>query len=354
MEAHFTQELDKMVRLPQSRPLAQRTPTAPACTSPTPSTSTEGYSNTPTAKPRPANSAPRHGEGWKTYQRVRNNRQLRVRVKRPRTLVDLDGEEGMTCPVCDLRVPLDGPGDINTHIDKCLRAAERECEEAAEVDVEGEYEEYEWCGQTRVRATQMLRAEGQLHALGTRVVQGREDEVVEVCEDDSLSVYGPAQYTDTDLQPHNHLAHTNTDHDVDVGDLVDTTTTLHTPQAPTDHIPSSSSNSLAPEEPASGSSSSNSHCSVNSAHSLRAEGESANNPAVVEALRARLQELEEETPRARYSCRVCHGEYVRPLVSVSCWHVHCQQCWLPALAAKKLCPQCSVITAPGDLRRVYL
>lgn len=34
-------------------------------------------------------------------------------------------------------------------------------EEGEDEDVD--VEEYEWCGETRVRATQMLRAEGQLH-----------------------------------------------------------------------------------------------------------------------------------------------------------------------------------------------
>lgn len=55
------------------------------------------------------------------------------------------------------------------------RQAEVEFEDE-EVDVEGDaddqYEEYEWCGQTRVRATQMLRAEGQLHGECGRASEG--------------------------------------------------------------------------------------------------------------------------------------------------------------------------------------
>lgn len=79
--------------------------------------------------------------------------------------------------------------------------------------------------------------------------------------------------------------------------------------------------------------------------------------------------------------------YIVPLVSVSCWHVHCEECWLRTLVstdfitrslpfrccvvvlmwifyhdffflnwqgAKKLCPQCNMITSPSDLRRIYL
>ncbi|KAI2661791.1 E3 ubiquitin-protein ligase RNF220 [Labeo rohita] len=46
--------------------------------------------------------------------------------------------------------------------------------------------------------------------------------------------------------------------------------------------------------------------------------------------------------------------YTVPLTSIQCWHVHCEECWLRTLGAKKLCPQCNTITSPGDLRRVYL
>ncbi|XP_073774922.1 E3 ubiquitin-protein ligase RNF220a isoform X13 [Danio rerio] len=46
--------------------------------------------------------------------------------------------------------------------------------------------------------------------------------------------------------------------------------------------------------------------------------------------------------------------YTMPLTSIQCWHVHCEECWLRTLGNKKLCPQCNTITSPGDLRRVYL
>lgn len=46
--------------------------------------------------------------------------------------------------------------------------------------------------------------------------------------------------------------------------------------------------------------------------------------------------------------------YSSPVVSVLCWHVFCQQCWLKALSTQKLCPTCKTITCPGDLRRIFL
>lgn len=69
------------------------------------------------------------------------------------------------CPVCNLAVP----GDINMHVESCLKRSERasntttngnndsDDDDEGSIDVEGEtYEEYEWAGQTRIRASSML------------------------------------------------------------------------------------------------------------------------------------------------------------------------------------------------------
>jgi len=53
-------------------------------------------------------------------------------------------------------------------------------------------------------------------------------------------------------------------------------------------------------------------------------------------------------------CKICMSSYSNPLTSTTCWHVHCEKCWLLALGAKKLCPQCKAIVTPGDLRKIYL
>lgn len=72
---------------------------------------------------------------------------------------------------------------------------------------------------------------------------------------------------------------------------------------------------------------------------------------VISALRAQVAELEASGPGAR--CAVCRGAFVRPVVSVICWHVCCEQCFLTALGTRGLCPHCTSITMPGDLRRIY-
>ncbi|XP_054920542.2 uncharacterized protein [Dermacentor andersoni] len=56
----------------------------------------------------------------------------------------------------------------------------------------------------------------------------------------------------------------------------------------------------------------------------------------------------------RWKCVICSGPYTTPLVSVCCWHVHCERCWLQTLGAKRLCPQCDAVTCPSDLRKIHL
>ncbi|XP_015923213.1 E3 ubiquitin-protein ligase Rnf220 isoform X3 [Parasteatoda tepidariorum] len=53
-------------------------------------------------------------------------------------------------------------------------------------------------------------------------------------------------------------------------------------------------------------------------------------------------------------CLICMETFIKPVVSICCWHVHCEECWLKTLGTKKLCPQCNMITAAKDLRRIYL
>uniref|UniRef100_A0A672LPL0 E3 ubiquitin-protein ligase RNF220 n=1 Tax=Sinocyclocheilus grahami TaxID=75366 RepID=A0A672LPL0_SINGR len=81
------------------------------------------------------------------------------------------------------------------------------------------------------------------------------------------------------------------------------------------------------------------------------------NPSLttLEALKTRIRDLEKQLTRGdRFKCLICMDSYTVPLTSIQCWHVHCEECWLHTLGAKKLCPQCNTITSPGDLRRVYL
>eukprot|EP00066_Takifugu_rubripes_P023925 XP_011613191.1 PREDICTED: E3 ubiquitin-protein ligase RNF220-like [Takifugu rubripes] len=75
----------------------------------------------------------------------------------------------------------------------------------------------------------------------------------------------------------------------------------------------------------------------------------------LDALKVRIRDLEKQLSKGdRFKCLICMDTYTTPLTSIQCWHVHCEECWLRTLGAKKLCPQCNTITSPGDLRRVFL
>lgn len=85
--------------------------------------------------------------------------QARIRVKNRKRKADEP-----SCPVCSER--LSGtPEELNQHVERCLNkhnngnpAGQNNLDEE-EVDVEGDaetFEEYEWAGQRRVRATSML------------------------------------------------------------------------------------------------------------------------------------------------------------------------------------------------------
>ncbi|OLY83140.1 E3 ubiquitin-protein ligase [Smittium mucronatum] len=74
---------------------------------------------------------------------------------------------------------------------------------------------------------------------------------------------------------------------------------------------------------------------------------------IIDSLKAQLAdqtELISSSPK----CLVCLSNFTTPLTSILCWHVHCESCWLKTLSVKKLCPQCKLITQPGDLRRIYI
>ena len=89
--------------------------------------------------------------------------------------------------------------------------------------------------------------------------------------------------------------------------------------------------------------------SVGSEENSLKDGKSTSNKdfessSIAELKNNRIAELKRENKRLRQStvCNICLTIYVTPVVSTACWHVHCELCWLRALGAKKLCPQCKV------------
>ncbi|KAG2461353.1 RN220 ligase, partial [Polypterus senegalus] len=119
-------------------------------------------------------------------------------------------EDGQVCPLCSS--PLTGTEEeMSRHVEHCL--FKRESAGGTEddsVDIDGEngnrFEEYEWCGQKRVRATSLL--EGGFRGSGFVTCSSKEnhdsDADLDVDGDDTLE-YGKAhfvfRYTEADIIP---------------------------------------------------------------------------------------------------------------------------------------------------------
>uniref|UniRef100_A0A6I8SKL8 E3 ubiquitin-protein ligase RNF220 n=1 Tax=Xenopus tropicalis TaxID=8364 RepID=A0A6I8SKL8_XENTR len=224
------------------------------------------------------------------------------------------------------------------------------------VDIENEngnrFEEYEWCGQKRIRATTLL--EGGFRGSGFVMCGSKEnhdsDADLDVDGDDTLE-YGKAQYTEADIipctgeEPGEAKEREALRGAVLNGGTPSTRITTEFSKWASDEMPSTSNGESSKQETM------QKTCKNSDIEKITEESA----VTTFEALKARIRELERQLSRGdRYKCLICMDSYTMPLTSIQCWHVHCEECWLRTLGAKKLCPQCNTITSPGDLRRVYL
>ncbi|XP_047444573.1 E3 ubiquitin-protein ligase RNF220a isoform X13 [Mugil cephalus] len=238
-------------------------------------------------------------------------------------------------------------------------------------DMDGEngrgFEEYEWAGQKRIRATALL--EGGFRATGFATCSIKEsaadsDADLDVDGDDTLE-YGKAQYTEADIIPCSGAGEDQGEARerealrgaVLNGGMPSNRITPEFSKWANDEMPSTSNGEGSKTDPSTPSSSSSSSCVPRTCKNSEIEKvtEEESTATTMEALKARIRELERQILRGdRYKCLICMDSYTMPLTSIQCWHVHCEECWLRTLGNKKLCPQCNTITSPGDLRRVYL
>ncbi|XP_065132657.1 E3 ubiquitin-protein ligase RNF220a isoform X7 [Paramisgurnus dabryanus] len=275
-----------------------------------------------------------HSDRYQTFLRVRANRQTRLNARIGKM---------------KRRKPEDGQREGATEDDSA--------------DIEGEngtrFEEYEWCGQKRVRATTLL--EGGFRGTGFAMCSTKEshdsDADLDVDGDDTLE-YGKAQYTEADIIPCSGEDQGEAKEREALrgavlnGGVPSNRITPEFSKWASDEMPSTSNGESSKQEPSSSSASSTPRTCKNSEIEKITEDSTA---TTLEALKARIRELEKQILRGdRYKCLICMDSYTMPLTSIQCWHVHCEECWLRTLGNKKLCPQCNTITSPGDLRRVYL
>nr|XP_046215881.1 E3 ubiquitin-protein ligase RNF220a isoform X2 [Oncorhynchus gorbuscha] len=316
-----------------------------------------------------------HSDRYQTFLRVRANRQTRLNVddlcwcrryaKESVKNAPLGLHNGAPLAPCCI-----GHARIGKMKRRKPEDGQREgvFAEDDSADMDGEngtrFEEYEWCGQKRVRATTLL--EGGFRGTGFAMCSTKEshdsDADLDVDGDDTLE-YGKAQYTEADIIPCSGEDQGEAKEREALrgavlnGGMPSNRIVAEFSKWASDEMPSTSngesSKQQLPQDPNAACSSSNApRTCKNSEIEKITEGSKA---TTFEALKARIRELEKQILRGdRYKCLICMDSYTMPLTSIQCWHVHCEECWLRTLGNKKLCPQCNTITSPGDLRRVYL
>lgn len=248
--------------------------------------------------------------------------------------------------------------DINAHVELCLRrnggssAGElsnghnnnaTESDDDMSIDVEADsFSEYEWAGQTRIRASSLLVGGYGATGLGTTIQNsspGDDDEDLNVDGDDG-QIFGESQYSERDVIILS--AATNKEHTVNqyLRQLV-----------AGEDIRSTSDEQVTPNETTS--SPAPATFTKLSASPSNVQLTQDSKDQIIESLKSRIHEIESQR-KNKSVCLICMDEFRVPVVSICCWHVHCEECWLHTLGARKLCPQCNMITSPGDLRKIYL
>lgn len=167
--------------------------------------------------------------------------------------------------------------------------------------------------------------------IGTRITNKIDTEEEDLIVDgDDSEKYGPVQYTERDIM----LVNKNEDKDQTTLRLAIIGTSGNSTSNSESTVELTEDNIETDEAPVNTSPSSN---------------------PTIEALKARVRELEQsENNKTQYKCLICMGRYKTPVISICCWHVHCELCWLKTLGIKKLCPQCNMITSPTDLRKAFI
>ncbi|KAI8144931.1 hypothetical protein BJV82DRAFT_681359 [Fennellomyces sp. T-0311] len=287
-----------------------------------------------------------------TLEKVQKNRDQRKealrRIDGPRADAPIEEDQSLalsqesgdaqTCFICNELLHGDSEA-INLHIDSCL-ANMNSNSPTPEVNEPSGWDEYEWAGQTRVRATAMM--DGGYGGAGFATTSKREededvDEDLDV-EDDDAAQYGANQYSERDI-----YAQDDTEDVSALREMVSGGTTRQATSS-SDNSPRSGFEETVSVE--------GWQRSVASEEQLVVP-EAGHSRLVIDSLKSRIQQLE-EVSRSAPRCLICLEPYKTPLTSIVCWHVHCEQCWLQTLGSKKLCPQCQKITTPADLRRIYL
>ncbi|XP_052522087.1 E3 ubiquitin-protein ligase RNF220 isoform X5 [Tympanuchus pallidicinctus] len=306
LQEHMEQELEKLTQLNISKnsilkdAMAAGTPKSILL-----SASIKREGDSPTASPHSSDDI-HHSDRYQTFLRVRANRQTRLnaRIGKMKRRKQDEGQREGSCMTED-----------------------------DSVDIENEngnrFEEYEWCGQKRIRATTLL--EGGFRGSGFIMCSGKEnpdsDADLDVDGDDTLE-YGKPQYTEADVIPcTGEEPGEAKEREALRGAVLNggTPSTRITPEFSkwaSDEMPSTSNGESSKQETM------QKTCKNSDIEKITEDSA----VTTFEALKARVRELERQLSRGdRYKCLICMDSYTMPLTSIQCWHVHCEECWLRTL-----------------------
>ncbi|ORZ16298.1 hypothetical protein BCR42DRAFT_414756 [Absidia repens] len=291
-----------------------------------------------------------------TLRRLDTPKHGDMEINDPPMLNDSQGQGEQTCFICNQQ--LFGDSDaINLHIDRCLMnindtppansssSSTNNVGNSQNGPGNNEWDEYEWAGQIRVRATSMMEGGYGDAGFATAKKEDDVDEDLDI-EDDDVE-YGHSQYNERDIM-------INSDDDNEdssaLREMVSGGGSTRVAQESDDE-----ENDDSPQyqfEETVSDAGWNKHLMEHNNKSLDMPTSTTGN-LVMDSLKSRIHELELAS-RSVPRCLICLEAYKTPLTSIVCWHVHCEKCWLQTLGSKKLCPQCQKITTPADLRRIYL
>lgn len=249
------------------------------------------------------------------------------------------------------------------HVEMCLRKSENRTnggtsEDGSDIDVDGEV--YEWAGMTRIRPSTLLPGGNySTTGIGTVVRNTAEDEEDELNVDgDDTQIYGASQYTERDICLIDDDQKSYLRDLVIGGDNAGQTTSTSSQMEESDDSDQVDSNHPTTRVENNQNIANNASPTTTKPTELDSKllnctetPESAQQ--IIESLKSKIREYENFI-KNKPKCLICLDDYKKAVVSICCWHVYCENCWLYSLGARKLCPQCNMITSPSDLRRIYL
>uniref|UniRef100_T2MCG5 E3 ubiquitin-protein ligase RNF220 n=1 Tax=Hydra vulgaris TaxID=6087 RepID=T2MCG5_HYDVU len=232
----------------------------------------------------------------------------------------------ISCVVCNEFLNPTNGCTLN-HLSKCLSQKKNEFNIYISSDDEQDevVEEFSWAGQTWIRTSSLvdsefLRREGKL----MRLEMEDGDEELDVDGDTLEENFGTSQFSDADIV----LCSSSS--------LSDKNQKLLSSK---EEFPTSDKPVTTAEE-------------FLTLEQLE-KSAGANSEKLIELLKFEIRKLGTHLDNA-LKCSICVGPYINPLVSTSCWHVCCTDCWLRSLGTKKMCPICGSIVSSAHLRKIFL